>query len=216
VFNRGLPEYEILRDRGRNSVAVTLLRCVDAISRSDLLTRPEHAGIPYPAPEGQCQGEHTFEYAIYPHAGDWQAVYRAAYTWHTPAVLRRGDEHEGYIPGEVWPEHSPADDPSAPVRIKQPDLSGNLPPELSLLSLEPAALVLSAVKRSERGDALIVRFYNPTADTVEANLSLFRPIRAAQLVDLNEEPQGDLAVDAQGRVNLPVQGKQVCTLALHI
>jgi alpha-mannosidase len=216
VFNRGLPEYEVLRDGGRNTVAVTLLRCVDAISRGDMLSRPSHAGIPYPAPEGQCQGEHTFEYAIYPHAGDWRSVYRAAYTWHTPAFLRRGDEHEGYIPGEVWPDHSPADDPTAPVRLKQLDLSGDLPPELSLLSLEPDALVLSAVKRAERGDALILRFYNPTAEAVGASVTLFRPIRTAQLVNLNEEPQADLPVDAQGRVSLEVGGKRVCTLALLI
>jgi alpha-mannosidase len=215
VFNRGLPEYEVLRDGGRNTVAVTLLRCVDSISRGGLLTRPEHAGVPCAAPEGQCLGEHSFEYAIYPHAGDWASVYRAAHTWHTQAFLRRGDEHEGYIPGEVWPDHSP-DDLTAPVRLKQPDLTGSLPPELSLLTLKPDALVLSAVKRSERGDALIVRFYNPTAETVQATVALFRPIRVAQLVNLNEEPQADLPVDEGGRVTLPAKGKQVQTLALQI
>jgi alpha-mannosidase len=216
VFNRGLAEYEILRDSGRDTVAVTLLRCVDNISRAGLLTRSDHAGIPYPTPEGQCQGEHTFDYAIYPHAGSWQSVYRAAYTWHTPAMLRRGDEHEGYIPGEVWPDHSPADDPTVPVRLKPADLTGSLPPEQSFLTLEPDVLVLSAVKRSEGGEALIVRFYNPAADAVQATVTLFRPLNAAQLVNLNEEPQSDLPVDGQGRVSLPVRGKQVCTLALRV
>jgi mannosylglycerate hydrolase len=215
VFNRGLPEYEIQRDEDRNTVAVTLLRCVDSISRGGLLTRPEHAGIPYPAPEGQCQGKHTFEYAIYPHADDWQAVYRAACTWHTSALLRRADEHEGYLPGEVWTDHSP-DELTAPVRLKQSDLSGELPPELSLLSLEPEVLVLSAVKRGESGDALIVRVYNPTAEAVQATMTLFRPIRMAQLVNLNEEAGPDLPVDERGRVSLEVKGKQVRTLALRI
>jgi len=216
VFNRGLPEYEVLRDGGRNCVAVTLLRCVGTISRGDLVTRPSHAGIPCPAPGGQCQGEYAFEYAIYPHAGDWQSVYRAAYTWHTPVMLRRGDEHEGYLPGEVWPDISPADDVTAPVRLRPADLTGTLPPELSLLTLEPEALVLSAVKRSERGDALIVRFYNPTPEAVQASVSLFRPVRRARLVNLNEDLQADLPVDEHGRVSLPVRGKQVCTLALRV
>ncbi len=215
VFNRGLPEYEVLRDGSRNTVAVTLLRCVDSISRGGLLTRPENAGVPCPAPEGQCQGEHTFEYAIYPHAGDWRSVYRAAHTWHTPAFVRRGDEHEGYLPNQVWIEHSP-NKLTGPVWLKEVDLSGGLPPELSLLTLEPEALVLSAVKGSERGDALIVRFYNPTPETVQATVSLFRPIHTAQLVNLKEEPQADLAVDAAGRVGLAVKGKQVCSLALRV
>jgi len=216
VFNRGLPEYEVLRDGGRNTIAVTLLRCVDSISRGDLLTRPDHAGIPCPAPEGQCQGEHTFDYAIYPHSGDWQSVYRAAYTWHTPALLRRGDEHEGYIPGEVWPEHSPNEDLGVPVKLKLLDLRGSLPPELSFLTLQPETLVLSAVKRSERGDSLIVRFYNPTAEAVQATVTLFRPIRHAQLVNLGEESQAELPVDGRGTVSLSVRGKQVCTLALRV
>jgi hypothetical protein len=47
-------------------------------------------------------------------------------------------------------------------------------------------------------------------------VTLFRPIRTAQLVNLNEEPQADLPVDAQGRVSLEVGGKRVCTLALLI
>lgn len=195
--------------------SLTLLRCVDSISRGGLLTRPEHAGIPCYTPEGQCQGEHSFDYAVYPHAGDWKAVYQAAYAWHTPAFLRRGDEHEGYLPNEVWTDHSP-DKLTDPVRLKQPDLSGDLPPELSLLTLEPEVLVLSAVKRSESGDALIVRFYNPTPEAVEATVTLFRPIRAAQLVNLNEEPEADLPVDEGGRVTLPAKGKQVRTLALQI
>lgn len=215
VFNRGLPEYEALRDGGRNTLAVTLLRCVDSISRGGLLTRPEHAGVPCAAPEGQCQGEHTFEYAIYPHAGDWESVYRAAHTWHAPAFLRRGDEHEGYLPGEVWTDHSP-DVLTAPARPRQTDLSGDLPPELSLLTLEPDALMLSAVKGSEQGNALIVRFYNPTPDGVQATLTLFRPIRTARLVNLNEEPQADLPVDKAGQVSLPVKARQVRTLALQV
>lgn len=218
VFNRGLPEYEILRDGGHTTIAVTLLRCVDQISRADLLTRPGHAGIPCPAPEAQCLGEHTFEYAVYPHAGDWRAVYRAAYTFRAPLYLRRADEHEGYIPYEVWLDESPEEHPATAMAamLKPPDRTGHLPAELSFLSLTPAELVLSAVKRSEAGDSLVVRFYNPTPESVQATLRLFRPIRRAQAVNLNEEPQTELVVDQDGSVTLPVGSKQVRTIALQI
>jgi len=91
-----------------------------------------------------------------------------------------------------------------------------LPPELSFLSLEPDTLVLSAVKRSEAGDALIVRFYNPVAETVQARVRLFKSIRRAQLVNLNEEFQADLGIDNDGGLTFPVKGKQVCTLALRV
>jgi alpha-mannosidase/mannosylglycerate hydrolase len=57
IANRGLPEYEILRD-GRNTIAITLLRAVDRLG---------DWGV-FPTPEAQCMGHHVFEYAIIPHA----------------------------------------------------------------------------------------------------------------------------------------------------
>ncbi|MDQ1301178.1 MAG: 2-O-(6-phospho-alpha-D-mannosyl)-D-glycerate hydrolase, partial [Chloroflexota bacterium] len=213
VFSRGLPEYEALRD-GQNTIAVTLLRCVDAISRGDMLSRPSHAGMPCETPEGQCQGRYTFEYAVQPHAGDWRAIYRAAAEFEAPVYQRRGDETEGLRPDELWTDNSP-DALAAPVSYKPPALAGELPGECSFLRLTPETLVLSAVKRSERGDALIVRFYNPTTVPTQARLRVYRPIRSAQIVNLNEEAQADLALADPHTVALPVGAKQVCTVALR-
>ena len=103
VFSRGLPEYEILRN-GTAEIAVTLLRCVGSLSRGDLLTRPGHAGMDLPTPDAQCPGRHTFELAVRPHAGDWHTIYRDATVFAAPLCVRRGDETEGYLPGEVWTE----------------------------------------------------------------------------------------------------------------
>jgi len=60
VFTKGLPEIEA-RD---GELLVTLLRCVGAISREGLATRPGHAGPPTPTPGGQCLGRHRFELAV--------------------------------------------------------------------------------------------------------------------------------------------------------
>ncbi len=57
IANRGLPEYEILRD-GHNTIAITLLRAVHQLG---------DWGV-FPTPDAQCQGTYTFEYAIIPHA----------------------------------------------------------------------------------------------------------------------------------------------------
>jgi alpha-mannosidase len=214
VLNRGLPEYEALGD-ARNTVAVTLLRCVNAISRGDMLSRPSHAGIPCLAPEAQCQGSHTFEYAILPHAGDWRAAYRPAAVFGAPLFVRRGDETEGFVMSEVWPTDTP-DAPTAPVRMKKQSLAGELPGEMSFVQLEPEALVLSAVKRAEAGDALIVRFYNPTADPVEAMLRFFKPLHGAWLANMAEEPQAALPIRADGSVVTQVRPKQVCTVRLVV
>jgi len=114
-----------------------------------------------------------------------------------------------------WPENTP-DAPAGPVLLKKPDLAGELPGELSFLALMPPALVLSSIKRSERGDALIVRFYNPTHESVRASLRTYRPIRSAQAVNLNEEPQADLLLVDPTGAKLPVGAKQVRTGSLRI
>ena len=123
-------------------------------------------------------GRQPFEYAIRPHAGDWQAVYREAAVFQAALYLRRGDETEGYLPDEVWRDNSP-DALLAPARLKPRRLTGELPAETSFLSIEPDALVLSTIKRSEDGKALIVRYYNPTAKSLEAINRLFLPARSA-------------------------------------
>jgi len=65
VFNRGLPEYEpIPNATGGVNIALTLLRCVGWLSRSDLSTRPGAEEPQIPTPDAQCLGTHTFEYAI--------------------------------------------------------------------------------------------------------------------------------------------------------
>ncbi len=210
IFNRGLAEYEVLRDGGRNTLAITLLRCVGDLSRDDLYTRVGHAGPGLPTPEAQCLGLHTFEYALVPHAGDWQSIYRDAYTFRAPVYVRRGTEREGTIPNPtdpmVWGR----------IRLKPLDLSGDLPSEGSFLTLEPETLVLSAVKRGERQECLVVRFYNPTGEAVQATVRLFCPILAAEELNLAEEPQRALAVEGGRAVRLTVGAWQARTVGMRI
>lgn len=209
IFNRGLAEYEVLPDEGRNTIALTLLRCVGDLSRGDLRTRPEQAGPAVPTPEAQCLDQYTFEYALAPHAGDWRAVYGAAYAYRAPVVAHPAAEQVGYLPSaaerKAWPPH----------RLATPDLGGDLAAEASFLSLEPQELMLSAVKRSEDGERLVVRFYNPTNKEVEGTLRFFAPIQSAEVTNLNEESQRDLDVSDERAVRLVAGPRQVKTLAVR-
>jgi len=65
VINKGLPEYEaIINDDKTITLAITLLRCIEWLSRDDFLTRGGHAGPGYKTPGAQCLGEHTFELSV--------------------------------------------------------------------------------------------------------------------------------------------------------
>ena len=89
VANRGLCEYEVLRD-GHNTLAVTLLRASGEIG---------DWGV-FPTPLGQKKGNWTLEYSMIPYATDGRAeAYREGYTFSYPAVLAMGTpKHEGTLP----------------------------------------------------------------------------------------------------------------------
>jgi mannosylglycerate hydrolase len=196
VLNRGLPEYEVVpeAEHGGAVVALTLLRAVEWLSRGDLTTRRGHAGPALLTPGGQCLGDHTFEYALVPHAGWWDGasmeVANAAEDFEAGLRAVATGTHEGALPA-VW----------------------------ASVTLAPPELALSALKRAEREDGLVLRVYNPTARPVSASVRLPRPFRAVRLVNLNEDelPETEaaahqLAREGDDAVRLGVRAGEIVTL----
>jgi alpha-mannosidase len=89
VANRGLCEYEVLRD-GRNTLAVTLLRASGEIG---------DWGV-FPTPLGQKLGTWVLEYAMIPYDVSRRAdAYAEGYTFAYPAAVAIGTpKHEGVLP----------------------------------------------------------------------------------------------------------------------
>ena len=184
VINRGLPEYEVLRGETGATVALTLLRCVEWLSRDDLITRPGHAGPGLSTPGAQCPGRHVFEYAVVPHAGDWQTCFREAHAFNAPLRAVLTGIHRG-----------------------------NLPLTSSFITAEPKTVVISAVKAAEAGDGLIVRVYNIGEESVEGRLRLWRSFKRAALVNLNEEELKEIESLGEGeKVRLAMRRKQIVSV----
>ena len=89
VANRGLCEYEALRD-GRNTLAITLLRASGEIG---------DWGV-FPTPLGQKPGTWTLEYSMIPYDVSRRAeAYAEGYTFAYPAAVAIGTpKHEGALP----------------------------------------------------------------------------------------------------------------------
>jgi mannosylglycerate hydrolase len=204
VFNRGLPSVEVTED---GTIALTLLRSVGWLSRDDLWVRRIAAGPLVPTPGAQCTGEYRFEYAIFPHAGDWRSVYQHAYNYNAPLDGRRADTHPGL---ELREMNITRDNPELVTPIPWPR-GGDLPATLSAISIAPPELILSAVKRSER-DTLIVRCYNITRDPIEGTISLGVPCARAYRTNMAEERQAELGPIEGRNFELNVKGGEVITL----
>lgn len=203
VLNRGLPEYEVVQSglgirEGERAIALTLLRCVEWLSRGDLSTRRGHAGPMEHTPEAQCLGHVEFDYALVPHQGTWEAdsahVLREAQAFNTPLTFRAvvSEEHEGVMPSVA-----------------------------SLITVEPQELVVSAIKRSTNGNALVVRVYNPLQRAVHALIrpglaftraSMANLVEEAEKPETPETPLALMQVDDQLIVKLRIRGGGIVTL----
>jgi alpha-mannosidase len=181
IANRGLPEYEVMRDGDAVTVALTLLRCVSWLSRDDLRTRKGNAGPSMYTPGAQMAGRWKFEYAIIPHEGGWMNAYQQAHGFARP--LRA---------------------------IRLSSGSGRNSPEGSLLKLEGEGIALSTVKPAEDGDGVIVRVYNISDEPAAGTIALGEPLSAVEAVNLNEEDAGPAVVQG-GRVRVDLAPNQIST-----
>ncbi|HZG56006.1 alpha-mannosidase [Paenibacillus sp.] len=94
----GLPEYEVLRD-GRNTMALTLLRCVGEMGDWNY----------FPTPGAQCLGPFAARFAIVPHAGGYANALREAYAFLTPMRAVAAGVHGGALAPETsWLRVEPA------------------------------------------------------------------------------------------------------------
>jgi alpha-mannosidase len=189
LANQGLPEYEVLPGTAEApgvTLALTLLRCVGWLSRGDLHNRSGHAGPMVPTPEAQCPGEHTFHYALVPHPGNYLSAYREAHAFNVPLRAVCTDAH-----------------------------ASSLPARGSFLAVSPAAVVISAVKPPEEGEGLIVRVYNSAPVPVEAQLTLWQPVREAALVRLDEATPIRRLAAKTDTITLPLRAKEIATLQIQ-
>jgi len=195
VLNRGLPEFQTWSDQDGHAIyAMTLLRCVDWLSRDDFAARKNtNAGPTLHTPDAQCYGRHTFRYAVAPFSGD---------------LLEAGikDESERYRT-EVLTHQGVADQ--------------QRPGGVSLVRKSDPRVAITAIKKAERGDHLILRLCNLSNTALTENLHFQMPVLEACTVDLLEEP---LPVDCLEpsvthggtRLAVPLDPHKIITLAVHL
>ncbi|MDZ7343224.1 MAG: glycosyl hydrolase-related protein, partial [candidate division KSB1 bacterium] len=189
ILVQGLYEYEARREGRGTALLLTLLRSVGWLSRDDLATRPGHAGPFLPTPEAQCLGRQEFRYAIMPYTGNWQK----------------------------------ADLPLAAQQFRTPLLSklclgpgGALPADFSLFHIEPKSIVVTAIKKSEQRDTIIVRLFNASALRFKGKLSWGLPVARAWKLSLLEERLEETTVFSNSRIDIDFPAWRIVTLELEM
>ncbi|MDO8685507.1 MAG: glycoside hydrolase family 38 C-terminal domain-containing protein [Clostridiales bacterium] len=195
IANEGLYEYEVMDNEDR-SIVLTLLRCTGKIDGKGLCS-VEGMDIP----QAQCMGESTFNYSVIPHKGGWMNAYRNAYEFKYPmkAVMHKALEDE-VLP---W--------------FNKPETEIKLPPAYSFLKVEPDGLLVSAVKKHETNESLVVRLFNIECEMTKGRIRVNIPghrFAEAYQVNLNENREKELTVDENGWIGVEVRKKGLFTIEL--
>ncbi|MFY9644214.1 MAG: glycoside hydrolase family 38 C-terminal domain-containing protein, partial [Terriglobales bacterium] len=113
------------------------------------------------------EGHHEFTYSLYPHAGNWRDA----------QTVRRGYELN-----------------YKPIALPTQKHAGTLPAEDSFVRVEADNVILTAVKKSEDDDSLVLRFYEWAGKEADVRLQLPAKLESAEETNLMERSMGSLAV----------------------
>ena len=140
-----------------------------------------------PTPDALELRPYTFEYALQMHKGDWR-------------------QSEMYQHAQEF-SHSPLCIPA--------NSQGDMPTEFSFLELYPNNLVLSALKKAEDSDDVILRFFETEGRATRGEVKLFREIKRAAIVDLLEREEKELYTYGSS-LELEVKPFEIVTLKLKL
>ncbi|MED5637682.1 mannosylglycerate hydrolase [Enterobacter hormaechei] len=168
LFTEGLREFEVTGER-QKTFALTLLRGAGVLGKEDLLLRPGRpSGIKMPVPDSQMRGQLTCRFSLFSFNGTpvSAGVAQQAKSWLTPVHCYNK------IPWDA---------------MKLNRASFTTLCSYSLLTLAPNGCVLSALKKAEDRDEMILRLYNPSETrSCDVALSVNREVQACCETDMNE------------------------------
>jgi len=85
--------------------------------------------------------------------------------------------------------------------------------EFQSFTLEPDNLIISALKKAEKENAVILRFFETKGERCKALLRVPAQIKAAKCVNLLEEEESELAIQ-DGKLEMKVKPFEIVTLKL--
>jgi mannosylglycerate hydrolase len=208
ILNEGMKAYEAT-DRNQPELRLTLLRSFPL----RICVTQEMTDYSQVDKSSQCLGRHRFHYAVMPHQGNWETanLWNAAEQFNLPLVIAQ----------------------TAPTE------NGCEPMQRSFVEISDETIAVSAVKRSENGIGWIVRLFNPASTAIQAQLRLnggrasavptTSPVARLQnemalpqtskrrwetvrIVNLEEIPQKELALNNEGWCTIEMPPKRIVTV----
>lgn len=168
VFSEGLREFEVIGEENK-TFAITLLRGVGLLGKEDLLLRPGRpSGIKMPVSDSQLRGSFSCRLSLFSYIGTpvTAGVAQQARAWLTPVQCYNK------IPWDA---------------MKLNKAKFNVPESYSLLKMPPVGCLISALKKAEDRQELILRLFNPAELTsCDATVAFSRKVMTCTETMMNE------------------------------
>ena len=133
------------------------------------------------------EGMHEIRYALFPHAGDWKqgGTVQAAWMYNTPMQAFPAEVHEGLLGAEGM-----------------------------FLFVDSDHVILSACKKAEDSDRMVLRLFEAEGRSGEVKIGFDRPVVRAMETDMMEEDEKDLGQSGSSII-VPIHANEVKTLVLE-
>ncbi|MDM5340277.1 mannosylglycerate hydrolase [Fictibacillus enclensis] len=195
VVTNSSREFEIVGDH-YDTIAITLFRSVGVLGKENMLRRPGRpSGIKLPTPDSQLLGKIQLDFAlvIHPESTLKANVARMAKEYVTPV------QFYNKIPFNA---------------MKLNDSQVKTPLSYSFLKEVQPGAIMSTLKKAEKEDGYVLRFYNGAHQKLTASFQARHQLERVQLANLNEQPLEDKEVQ-NNSFETVVQPNQVKTILFH-
>ncbi len=134
------------------------------------------------------RGHNHFTFALYPHAGDWK----------TALTVRHGYDYNYKLKAMQVEAHS-----------------GTLPLEHSFIMVDDSNVVLSAVKKAEDSNGLILHFYDWAGKDSDVKIHVPSGATSATMTNLMEKPEGSpLSITGSDEITVPIHPYDIMSVRI--
>lgn len=183
VFSKDTIAYQLCLDPKR-TLALTLLRSVGKLQSVDSGTESVESNT------AQCQGEHVFEYALFP---------------HTPHEL----DNFQFL-------NSQLENFSFPMLAFQTRYDAARLIQKTGISIEPAELSVLCFKEAESGRHFVLRILNPTQRVIQAQCCAAFPIETIAIISPDELIEESQLKPENGKIGFSMNPNDIVTLRITI
>lgn len=197
VLTSSIREYEIVGS-DYDTIAITLFRSVGFLGKEEMIRRPGRpSGIKLETPDSQMIGNIELEFGI---------------TTHEHSTLKA---NVAKIAKEyLTPLYTYNKMPYNAMKLNPVDFK--VPYSYSLLTQNDKNVVISTMKKSEKSEGIITRFFNATQDEQNATFTFNKNLKGIYETNLNEEIK-ETAIIVKGKeVEVPIKKNQVKTILFKV